>query len=133
MARKLVKPNLELAEKYLKIAKDLLKKNENNVALFLASKSVENSVVALVENAFEEVIEPIEQLYDAYLEEMKEEELRKIDEAWDFILGYETALDPVLVGGKVLNPAEVIRREDAERAIRYAEEVLKIAKTYLKE
>lgn len=133
MARKLVKPNIELAEKYLEIAKDILKRDVNNVSLFLASKSIENSIIALVENAFEEVTEPIEQLYDAYMEDMREKELRKIDEAWDFILGYETALDPALVGGKVLNPAEVIKKEDAEKAIRYAEEILRIAKRYLKE
>lgn len=132
MARKLVKPNLDLAETYLKVAKDVLKKGHNNIALFLASKSIENSVMALVENAFEEVVEPLDQLYDAYMDDIKEEELRKIDEAWDFILGYETALDPTVIGGKVMNPVEVIKKEDAEKAVKHAEEVLKIAKKYIK-
>ena len=132
----------EFAKKYLEIAKrDLEKaleaysKRDYPEAVFHAQQAVEKSVKAMLEakkryvyNHGPALLALFEQ---AFINEWSSEFDIVID-ALDYLTGFYTATRyPKLVGDRVLAPWDIINKDIAEKALKYAKEVVSIAGKYL--
>ncbi len=128
---------LEEAEKDLERARRALDHEDFPEVVFHAQQCVEKAVKSMLEAKRKYVYNHgalIGTIFsDAFSDEWREDFDLVLDTVGWFTEYYTRSRYPFLLRGEVVSPGEFIDRELAEEAVSKAEEVLKVARRYLKE
>ena len=135
--REFARSYLREAWRDLKRAEDMLKLYDYPASIFFSQQCVEKAVKAMLEAKAEYVYNCGPRLTGYFLKAFQDrwrEEFTKIVEALEKLHEYYTrSRYPFIIDEKVVEPAQYVTRDKAERAVKLAEEAFVEARRFLED